>query len=234
MRMLRVSLICWVLIFLTAGCSKNAPESERELATRSLAQYVARSAAPKSVLVISNPFSREGSRPPEVYAFETAGIAGLKSGFGPSVSLEVDYPALKPEVLRDPNSAPIDPQTTTPLSFLVSDGAFSTLAQRHAKADLIVSLIGLPVNISAFKEWKEKGPPKFALLLPDWRMVGGSDSILEAFRSGKLVAAVITRPHAPDAAPGKGPAAFDQRFLLVTADNVQALLKEYPAAFGLR
>lgn len=226
------SLLSAGLLLVLFGCSKSAPESERELATQVLATEAAKRAAPKAVLVISNPFTREPGRSPEIYAFEKAGIAGLAAGFGKSVALKVDYPALKPEVQRDPASVRIDPQSTTPLSFLVSDGAFSEVTQRHPEADLIISLIGLPVNLAAFREWSQPGAPTFALLLPDWRVIGGKEAIIQAFRSGKLVAAVVRRRNTAKAREDVKED-FGSKYFLVTAENVETLLKEQPGIFGL-
>ncbi|MGZ8901721.1 MAG: hypothetical protein ACXW3Z_16640 [Limisphaerales bacterium] len=221
------------LLLILLGCAQSASESERELATQTLAEFVAKNTSPRTVLVISNPFTREPGRSPEIYAFEKAGIAGLAAGFGKSVTMEVDYPALKPEVQRDPTSVRVDPRSTTPLSFLVSDGGFSEVTKRHPKADLIVSLIGLPVNLAAYKEWSHPGLPKFALLLPDWRMIGGKEAIIQAFRSGKLVVAVAKRSVSDDAQGGMN-GDFASNFHLVTAENVEALLKDHPEIFGLR
>lgn len=218
-----------------AGCTRSAPESERTIATRVMAEYVVKAAAPKAVLVISNPFTQQKGRAAEVYAFEEAGIDGLKQGFGDKVTVKVAFPKLKEAVLRDPASVPVDPQTTTPLSFLVTESAFSEVIQENRDCDLVVSLIGLPANLPAFKEWAQAGSPRFALLLPDWRMIGGRDEIRRAFSQKKLVAAVVNKPNAPaEAGTGEARAIFDRRFLLVTAENVEQLLNEYPAAFGLR
>ena len=225
--------LCAGLFLVLAGCTKSAPESERELATQVLATEVAKRAAPKAVLVISNPFTRESGRPPEIYAFENAGLDGLAAGFGKKVKIEVDYPAVKSEVQHDPTSVRIDPQSTTPLSFLVSDGAFSEITQRHPKVDVVVSLIGLPVNLTAYKEWTQPGGPRFALLLPDWRMIGGKEAIVQTFRSGKLVAAVVKRPFAREASEDSK-VEFDSKYYLVTAENVEMLLKEQPVVFGLQ
>lgn len=221
-----------VSLLICIGCAPNAPESERELATQALATEVVKRAAPKSVLVIANPFTRESGRSPEIYAFEKAGIAGLAAGFGKNVRMEVDYPAFKPEVQRDPASVRVDPQSTTPLSFLVSEDAFSAVTRRHPKAEVVVSLIGLPVNLKAYQEWSQAGPPKFALLLPDWRIIGGKKAIIEAFRSGKLVAAVVRRP-VTEVASGDAKGESGSKFQLVTAESVEALLRDHPGIFGL-
>lgn len=218
-----------------AGCAKNAPVSEREMATRVLAQELAKRLSPKNVLVISNPFSREAGRPEQVYQFEKAGINGLREGFGTGVQVAVDYPALKPEALRDPGSVQVDPQSSTPLSFLVADGAFSEVARKHPGADLIVTLIGLPVNLATFSEWNQPSGPKFALLLPDWRIVGDRDAISKAYQSGKLVAAVVRKPQATAEETSSNSASdFAERYWLVTKENVENLMTEHPGAFGLR
>jgi len=225
-------VLCVFLIPL-AGCTKGAPESERFAATRILAQEVAKILKPKSVLVISNPFTRESGRSPEIYAFEKAGVEGLQEGFGSGVKMEVEYPPLKPEVLKDPGSVSVDPGSTTPLSFLVSETSFSEVTQRHPSADVIVSLIGLPLNLANYKEWSQPGSPKFALLLPDWRMIGNKEAIVQAFRSGKLLAAVVRRSVSLNAG-SDGEADFGSKYFLVTAANVETLLREQPAAFGLQ
>src|SRR5262249_49245814 len=148
--------------------------SERQIATRNLAEYLKSTIKPKAVLVISNPFSQLPNRPPQVYEFEKAGIAGLQEGFGKEVSLKVDFPELKPQALANPASVPMDPGTTTPLSFLVTEQSFEKVIQKNPDCDVVVSLIGLPVNLHASEAWTKAGPPRFALLLPDWRIIGDS------------------------------------------------------------
>jgi hypothetical protein len=217
-----------------SGCTRSAPQSERTVATRVLAEYVAKAAQPKAVLVMSNPFSEQSGRPAEVYAFEKAGIEGLKEGFGPKVPVTVAFPKLKDEVLRDPASVSVDPQTTTPLSFLVAPNAFSEVIQQNAKCDVVVSLIGLPINLAGMKEWSQPGAPKFALLLPDWRMIGGRDEILRVFREKKLLAAVVNKPNGAEGQGKDYKERFESRFFLVTEANVEGLLRDYPAVFGIR
>ena len=218
---------------LLPGCSKSAPESERALATCVLAEYVVKTAPPRGVLVLSNPFTQQSGRATEAYAFEKAGIEGLKEGFG-KVPVTVVFPKLKEEALRDPGSVPMDPETKTPLSFLVAENAFSEVIQQNPNCDVVVSLIGVPVNLTGLKEWSQPGGPRFALLLPDWRMIGGPDQILKAFGEKKLVAAVVSKPNAVAAAGGDYKERFENRFLLVTSENVEGLMKESPAVFGLR
>ena len=223
-----ILIVGWVAF--SSGCKDSAPLSDRELATTILAQESAKVVRPKKVLVLSNPFSQQPGSSEQVYDFEKAGVAGLKEGFGKAVEIEVVFPALKPEVLKDPRSVQVDPQTTTPLSFLVSEQAFSDVLQKHPDADLVVSLIGLPLNVAGLKQWNQPGKPQFALLFPDWRMIGNQSAIVQAFQSGKLVAAVIRKP-VPEEAQGDARAQFDAKYFLVTRDNVDSLLKDHPAIF---
>jgi hypothetical protein len=228
-----LSIVLVGLIVLLPGCADSAPLSERELATTVLAQESAKIVRPKKVLVISNPFSEQPGRPEQVYDFEKAGIAGLKEGFGDGVKIEVVLPHLKPEVLKDPRSVQVDPQSPTPLSFLVSEQAFSEALQKHPDADLVVSLIGLPLNLTGFKEWNQPDKPQFALLFPDWRIIGNQPAITRAFQSGKLVVAVV-RKSLPEEREGDPKAQFDGKYFLVTRDSVESLLKEHPGIFLLR
>src|SRR5688572_20348545 len=120
-----VSILILGWVAFSTGCTDSAPLSDRELATTVLAQESAKAVRPKKVLVISNPFSQQPGSPEQVYDFEKAGIAGLQEGFGKDVKIDIVFPQLKPEVLKDPRSVQVDPQTTTPLSFLVGEQAFS-------------------------------------------------------------------------------------------------------------
>lgn len=213
------------------GGAREAAVEGRAGATRRLAEYAARQFSPDCVVVISNPFTQRGGRAEEIYEFQRAAVAGLREGFGEAVELKVEFPRLTPEAEADPGSVRMDPGTKTPLSFMVAAGAFDEVIRKH-ECGLVVSLIGLPVDLAGFASWNSEGDPKFLLLLPDWRMIGGREAILEAFESGKLAAAVIEKPAVEQGTPalpdGTGPG-----YLVVTAENARALLEAHPGAFGL-
>src|SRR4051812_29399362 len=84
-----------------AGCKKPVL-TDREIATQVMAEYLKDKLHPKSVAVISNPFSQTPGRPAQVYQFEKAGVAGLEHGFGKETPMKVVFPLLKPEVLQNP------------------------------------------------------------------------------------------------------------------------------------
>ena len=211
------------------------PLTHRELAMEYLGRYLANQYPHKRAVVLSNPFSQEPGQPREIYQFEKAGLRGLRRGLGNAVVVEaVAFPELKPGFVKDHRSVFIDPQTTTPLSYVVSDEALDKIAAAHPQAELVVSLIGLPLKVRQTETWKPSNPMKFALLLPDLRMVGGEGAVREAILSGKIVACIMNKPGAPgeDQPMGKDSRMeFDRRFLLVNRDTIDRLLQVYPRLF---
>jgi hypothetical protein len=213
----------------------RGPLGQRELALEFLGQYLASHQAGKKAIVLSNPFSGQPGQPQEVYQFEKAGLRGLRQGLGASVTIEeVVFPELRPGLLKNPRAAAISPATTTPLSYLVADDALDNLAKKHAGAEIIVSLIGLPLNIKQTETWKPGNNRRFALLLPDLRIIGDQATIRQAVQSGKIAAMILNKPGAPpeDQPVGKDPKMeFERRFLLITAENVDQCMRAYPRLF---
>ena len=236
-----VSLLIFAIGFIAWRAALN-PErtvrrqalTRREVATRVLAEYLAKEFAGRRALVLSNPFTQLPGQTASVLAFEASGIRGLKKGWGEHINLVgVVFPQLKPAAIQDPSSVPIDPQCTTPLSFLTVETAWDDLARSNPSADLFVSLIGLPLNLSNLEVWRQP-KPAFALLLPDLRMIGNGSAIRDALHGGKLAAIVLNRPGAPpESLPMAADAIteFDQRFLLVTPKNVDEIQRAYPQVF---
>ncbi len=199
-----------------------------------LAEYIASKRHPAHVLVMSNPFTQTRGGPAQVYSYQKAGVAGLQQGFGVKAELRIAFPRLKPEALQGAGGVYVDPQTKTPLSFLVAEDAFDEVARKNSDCDVIVSLIGLPVKLNAVESWTKGAAPAFGLLLPDWRMIGDTQGILNAFKSGKLLAAVLDKPGAPpDTKPVSAEyrSEFDARYILATPENIESLLKTSPQLF---
>jgi hypothetical protein len=209
--------------------------TSRELAMRMLGEHLARQFPGTNLLVIGNPFTQGSGQTAEIYAFEEAALHGLRQGFGRSELVQVAYPALRPEFAERPDSVFVDPKTTTPLSYLVTDDAFDLLIQAHPNCQVLVSLIGLPLNIRQSQGWRDPVKPRFALLLPDWRILGAPDAIRDAVRSGKIAAAVLNRPGATsedsplDKDDPRGE--FERRFVLLTPENVDELWRTDPKLF---
>ena len=214
--------------------TRKAALTHREVATRVLAEYVASHYPGKRALVMSNPFTQKKGQPNQIYSYEEAGINGLRKGFGNAANLKVVFPDLRPEFTRNPQAVYIDPKTTTPLSYLVTENSFGDLAKQNPECQIIISLIGLPLGVKQSEIWRNAGGPGFALLLPDWRVLGDPETVRDAFKSGKIIAAVMNKPGAP---PENSPlgadvrAEFDKRFLLATPENLDQLYNAFPKLF---
>ena len=208
--------------------------SAREVATRVLGEQIRTRHPQAKVLVVGNPFTQRSGQSGEIYAFEEAAVRGLREGLGSPGALKLVYPELRPEFLRNPQSVSVDPKTTTPLSYLVSDDSFDRLVRENPGFGVLISLIGVPIQIRQSRLWTEPGQPSLALLLPDWRLLGGYESIRDAVKSGKIAAAVIAQPNAPS---GEGLGRdryreeFQRRFILVTRDNIDELLRTHTRLF---
>lgn len=214
---LAILIIGGSIFFFRAG--NRAPLSQREVATHVLAEYVRKTASPKSVVVISNPLAEQAAMTSDMYTFEKAGVAGLRKGFGSEVTVKVALPKTK----GAPGSVFYDPNTRTPMSFLITDNAFDEIAHENPNADVFVSLIGLPANPASMMAI----PKRFAFLLPDFRLLGDANSVRHVFKSGKVIAAVVQRPGvtAPEKVAGSDyKREFEKRYVLITAQNVDEWL----------
>jgi len=231
---LAASVLAWRFFHTTDRVVRGRALDRREIALRVLGEHLAAQAPGKAALVVANPFSQMPGQAREVYAFEEAALRGLKDGWGDRLRLAgVAYPELIPAAKLDPSSIPLPPDTTTPLSFLTADRAWDALVAKHPEADILVSVVGVPAGLQDLVWW-QKPSPSLALLLPDLRLVGDSQTVAAAFRSGKILAAVLNRPGAPsETAPMHGDfhAEFDARYLLVTATNIDDLIQVLPGLF---
>ena len=213
------------------GCSDRAALSDREVATRVLAEHLAREIRPKHVAVLSNPFTQLPGRSPEIYTFEKAGIDGLKKGLAEATRISIVFPKLSPRAIEEPQAL-VPAGSKTPLSFLLEKGSVDEALASAAGADLVVSLIGLPAGLSEVKAWSDRRT-KLALLLPDWALLGPPECIRSAFHEGKLAAAVVNRPGARETSKEHENyrKLFDEKFVLVTAGNIDELLNKSPEIF---
>ena len=223
-----------VWIFLKADPQGNSLRV-REIATRGLAEHLARTYPGRKALIVSNPFTQQTGTAKAIMEMEQAGIRGLREGFGKSVPVAaVVFPGLKPEARENPRALLVDVESATPLSYLVAPDAFDQQAKQHTDCELIVSLIGLPVDVGGTEAWKAVGAPRFALLLPDLKIIGDAAEVRAAMKGGKLAAFVLARPGSPDddTAPGRNwKAEFEKRFSLVTPENVEQVIQAQSGLF---
>jgi hypothetical protein len=211
-----------------------APLGAREMATRILAEYLSNRYPDARVLVMGNPFTQRPGQSGSIRDFERAALRGIEKGFSDPARVRVVYPELRLEAERDPSSVFMPAQTTTPLSFLMRENEFDRLVREHRDHRLVISLIGAPLHLQEAPFWAPDSKVALAFLLPDWRLIGSTPEIRDAFRSGKIAAAVLSRPGGPSGTESLDSdyrTEFARRFLLVTPENIEELMSAFPERF---
>lgn len=245
MRVSKTTLLTWLCLAVLLGVAarfyfsgeralRGVARDRRALALEVLSRHLAACCAGERVLVIGNPFTQQTGQPASVYAFEKAALAGIEAGVGEALTIDGPaYPALDPRAAANPAAFPLPPDLRTPLSAMTVRDAWDRLRQEHPVANVWISLVGLPLGVGNLEVWRNP-QPRFALLLPDLRVLGDLAAVRAAFQSGKLLAIVLNRPGAPPesaAALADDQAEFDRRYLLVTGENLESVLQRFPAAF---
>ncbi len=95
------------------------------------------------------------------------------------------------------------------------------ISENHPNCNIIVSLIGLPIETGKLKVWQKDNPSKFALLMPDLSVIGFRTTIRNDFQRGKIIAAAVPNP-----ASGKP--------LIIHAGNVEDIFSSHPELLGFR
>lgn len=214
-------LVLATLTLLTRGSkAKSAALSARGRAMEELGACIARHSPPsKGVLVLCNPFSKGAGYLDPMRQYERAALSGLRKGLGRDHPIIAVFPEIRGEYFTNRQALFFPPECRTPLSFAIQPASVDQLAQAHPECRVIVSLVGLPYGVEELRIWSDKDPRCFALLLADLRVIGPPAKAMEAFEVGKLLAAV-------DHGDGSEPP------LIITRDNVEAVLKSQPKALG--
>lgn len=151
-------------------------------------------------------------------------VDALKKGLGVN-DIEVDT-----IVLESKGKGPAEEEFMMPLEEMMTAKDFDKLLEKHQDCKLVITMIGLPRdanNLKSLKMTKDKRP-KIALLNGDIHSMQG------AIASGIIVGAVSYKPgvkYTEDAAPKDVKAAFEQRYLLVTPENIKTVATEYKGLF---
>jgi hypothetical protein len=216
---LAILAVAVIALLMRPSSPKSAALAAREQVTEALGTCIARLKPQCQVLVLSNPFGKDAGYLDVKLRYERAAISGLRKGLGRRVPITVVAPELRPEYFTNRESLFFPPECRTPLSFAIQPASLDRLAEAHPECRVIVSLIGLPSGVEQLQVWGDRDPRCFALLLPDLRVLGPPAKAVEAFQNGKLLATVDQ-----DAASGAP--------LVVTRDNVEAVLQHQPKALG--
>lgn len=213
---------------------ENLALTRRRVAARFLGEHLQTQFPRSRVLIVANPYARQSGSSHPIHAFEKAAIDGLKEGWGRTMTLlGVAYPELRPEAHENPGLVPMKSGATTPLSYLTAPGAWEAFTETYTNIDIVVSLIGTPLDLTELSLWR-KPKPRFALILPDLSLIGDATAVREAFRSAKLCGVVLNLPSPPSDSTPLDPdpqVEFAKRFLLVTPQNYELQMGQHPLLF---
>ena len=197
--------------------SAMARETEyQKVMTRQLGLYLKEKYSGKKAIIIKDPYSKDDSPL----------MVGLSEGLGDALNIvDIVYPE-PPKSKGDPEMEMMEPMETW-----YTKKALENLL-KYKDVDLIITTIGLPIGVlcGADKEFN-------AYCLKGKKVVFAGGSIYEhgrAFRAGCLAAAVTYKPNAEydeKPVPKDQQAAFDKRFLLVTSENYQEVMRQHPDIF---
>ncbi len=179
------STLATLVMLLAVGCGPGLDREVSDARTAAIQRLVSVLPASyhgKTAVVVVNPFGQDQS---QVKALEAATLESLTRLLHGRLSLETEYPALKPGAKENPRGFTIPPRSTAPISFLMAEDAFAQLAAKHPKAALIISLVGYPAG-----GLQHPHPPAL-LLYPDLRAFGKREDLRKGFNDGHVLALVL-------------------------------------------
>lgn len=230
-----VALLCAVgNIFSSGGPDvtevRNREMAYQEVGAQKLGMYLAEKFPGGKAVIIVEPTLNAGAAKP------SAVVDGLKKGFGTNITVVEEVSPAIPESAKNAfseempmNEGGEGGEMLPPLEFWFTAKIFDELVKKNSdKCDLIITTIGLPMDLGAMKFWTMKDRPNLAL-------ASGSVYELKKAIAGKAIVAAVT--YNPKAVYDEKPppsdldAAFDKRYLLVTPENVATVAGEYGDLF---
>ncbi len=217
--LLLMSSLCGIsLLFITGvvgTCAKSkGPElflpTYESTRTLILGKYLASLRPGAKVLVITGSFSSDDKKVKE------SQLEGLKQG------LEADCAIMAVEnVEMEKNKSGIqikdDPKK------------IDEIIDTHLECDLVVSLVGFPYHSNKMKLWDKPDGARPAIAVAD----GNITTLGKYISDGRVCAAVIYRPFwtYDPVVPEDDLARFEQRYLMLTPENIQDYARSYRLRF---
>lgn len=229
-----VALICALAQMFSGGGSspKKIMESQLEftkISTVKMGSYLADKYPGAKAVVLTAPApSVEANGKDQA---TEAMLEGLKQGLKGKIDI-VEVVSIQPDMPK--GMTPGDPKAmeflAIPLEAWFTAEKFDGVVQGHVvgKADMVISLAGLPAEVAKMKFWNLNPRPKLAL---------GSGNIFElqkAIEAGAVSVAITANPKADYeklSPPSDVEKAFALRFLLVTPENVKQVAADNPGMF---
>jgi hypothetical protein len=170
-------------------------------------------------LVVANHNYQKSQRQQEL-------IAGLKEGLGIAAITVVDTLEF-PE--KDERMGPGEIEMM-PLEEMMTSREFDALLKKHPDCRLVITMIGLPRDASGMKLWTQDESKRPALAM----LNGEIHSLKNAIKAGLIAAAVSYRPgikFSEDPCPENPQEAFDERYIIITPENVDEMAAKYDKLF---
>jgi hypothetical protein len=118
-----------------------------------------------------------------------------------------------------------------PIQEIMTAQTVNDIMFKYPNVNMLVTFVGFPRDINNMDIWREENPEKRVKVA----LVSGEIYQLKpAFSAKQAVAAVAYSPKAKfdeSKAPSDIQAAFDKRYLLITLENIESVLAEYPGLF---
>ncbi len=218
---LALCLALWNLIATMWLPTRDRSEAVRweQVQCAYLGQFLGAHNTGRKVLIVHDPIDDYSQK--RVQAM----IASLMEGFGGRLEVvAMDSPPV-PEIPVD-ETAMDDTALVEP--FCAKN--FDAMIARHPDCNLVVSLIGLPMDYQSMTFWKmpDKRRPRLAVLQ------GPVMELKKAIEAGFIDAAVTYKPDAdftPQPPPDNLDVAFNQRYLLAHSGNVAQIERRYKDFF---
>jgi hypothetical protein len=134
-----------------------------------------------------------------------------------------------------PSSAPMEPmgmpEMMIPIQEVMTAQGINDILAKYPEVNMIVSFVGFPRDIQNMSIWYEENPEKKVKVVS---LSGDCYNLKDAIICGQAVAAVVYSPNAKfseKTAPIDPKAAFDERYILITPENIQEILTQFPNLF---
>jgi len=237
-----VALICALMQIFSGGAPSQRSVMQSQYAymmvsTEKLGQYLAEKYPGSKALVIVAPTSTLVNQSNEAL------VKGLKEGMGGKVEIIKEIAPEVPKMNmpnmptmpanadgKTPKAPPMDPVAMMgPPEFWLTPAAMDSLIEPYiGKADLVITTIGLPMDMAKMKYWTWEKKPKMVLAS------GGIFSLKKAIEAQAVAAAVAYNPKSTFdnlAPPSNLEEAFNKRFVLITPDNIKEISTSIPELF---
>jgi hypothetical protein len=241
----------WQLFFSGGPGNKRIMEIQlayTKVSTQKLGEHLAATYPGSKAIVLVNP------QMPYTQQQSNVLLEGLKAGLGNKITIVAEVAPKLPEMPNMPGMMPGMPPPPAgaegaesaaavppgapspemmmmmgPIEFWLTAEKFDEMMAPYLdKCDMVITTIGLPMDVGRMKFWSLSSRPK---------MVVASGSILELKKAieGKAVVAALTfNPKAKfdnERPPKKLDDAFAKRYILITPENVNQVAEEIPELF---